>query len=59
MGYVCVLNDDTRLRWFSSYDAGQVFPFVTCEPFTYRDPPAKISAWERALQIARWAERLL
>jgi hypothetical protein len=56
---VCVLNDDTRLRWFSSYDAGKVFPFVTCEPFTYRQVPARVSGWEWGLKIARWAERVL
>jgi len=56
---VCVLNDDTRLQWFSSYDASTVFPFVTCRPFTYRDPPTKVSSWERAIKIARWAEKVL
>jgi len=59
VGWVCVLNDDTRIRWFSSYDVGELVPFVTCTSFTYRDPPAKVSVWERALQIARWAERIL
>jgi len=56
---VCVLNDDTRVRWFSSYDAGELFPFITCESFTYREPPVRVSVWERALQVARWAERIL
>jgi hypothetical protein len=56
---VCVFNDDTRLRFFSSYDAGKLYPFVTCKAFTYRDPPVRISGWERALQVARWAERIL
>jgi hypothetical protein len=53
-----VLNDDTRLRWFSSYDASELFPFVTCTKFTYKQVPAKVSWWVRALQIAKWAERL-
>jgi hypothetical protein len=56
---VCVLNDDTRLRWFSSFDAGKLYPFVTCSPFTYKEPPVSISGWERALRVARWAERIL
>lgn len=56
---MCVLQDDTRLRWFSSTDQGKLFPFVKCEPFTYKDPPTSVSGWERALQVARWAERLL
>ncbi len=56
---MCVLNDDTRLRFFSSYDASSEFPFVTCSPFTYKEPPVSVSGWERALQVARWAERIL
>jgi hypothetical protein len=53
------LNDDTRLRFFSSYDASQEFPFLTCESFTYKAVPAHVSGWEWALRIARWAERII
>lgn len=56
---MCVLNDDTRVRWFSSFDVGKELPFITCSQFTYKDPPVSISGWERALQVARWAERIL
>lgn len=56
---MCVLNDDTRLRWFSSYDVGETLPFVTCEPFTYNAVPVYVSGWEKALRVARWAERIL